>query len=222
MITTGNQFSLRSGGMFKHFQMIFLLVMGLTLFSAVGCGTRSTLRGSITGTVIDSQTGIGVAGASVMTSPSTGTVLTDINGNFTIPDIQPGVFTVTAHATDYNSNSVTVTIDSGLTATTHIVLVSMGGSFARNILPIFSVNCAIAGCHNDSTAASGLRLNSYVNVMRGSRYGAVIFPYDAQTSRLVRRIKGIETPRMPKNRPSLATSDQGLISNWINGGARNN
>jgi hypothetical protein len=58
--------------------------------------------------------------------------------------------------------------------------------------------------------------------MKGSKYGAVVYPYDAQASKLVKRIKGIETPRMPKDRPSLSTSDQGLISNWINGGARNN
>ncbi|RCK80211.1 MAG: hypothetical protein OZSIB_3393 [Candidatus Ozemobacter sibiricus] len=208
--------------MLSRYHILISLVLGLSLLTAVGCGTRTTLRGSIVGTVVDSQTGIGVAGASVMTSPSTSTVLTDVNGNFTIGDVQPGVYTVTAHANDYNSNSVTVTIDSGLTATTNLVLVSMGGSFARNILPIFMVNCSIVGCHDDGTAAGGLRLNSYANVMKGSRYGAVIYPYDAQTSKLVRRIKGIETPRMPKNRPALSTSDQGLIANWINGGARNN
>lgn len=208
--------------MFKRFQISMVLALGLALLGAVGCGTRTTLRGSITGTVVDSQTGIGVAGASVLTSPSTATVLTDINGNFTIPDVQPGVYTVTANATDYNSNSLTVSVDSGVTATTHVTIVSMGGSFSRNILPIFMVNCSIVGCHDDGTAAAGLRLNSYTNVMKGSRYGAVVYPYDAQTSKVVRRIKGIETPRMPKNRPSLSTSDQGLIMNWINGGARNN
>lgn len=208
--------------MIKPFQISLMLAVALALISVAGCGTRTTLRGSITGTVVDSQTGIGVAGASVLTSPSTSTVLTDINGNFTIADVQPGVYTVTANAADYNSNSLTVNVDNGVTATTHLTLVSMGGSFSRNILPIFMVNCSLVGCHDDGTAASGLRLNSYTNVMKGSRYGAVIYPYDAQTSKVVRRIKGIETPRMPKNRPSLSTSDQGLIMNWVNGGARNN
>ncbi len=208
--------------MVKRFQFLFALVLGMALLTAVGCGTKSTLRGTIVGTVVDSQTGIGVAGATVMTSPSTNTVTTDINGNFTLADIEPGVYTVTSHATDYNSNSLTVSVDSGVSATTHIVLVSMGGSFSRNILPIMNVNCAIVGCHNDSSAAAGLRLNSYNNVMKGSKYGAVVYPYDAQGSKVVKRIKGTETPRMPKNRPALSTSDQGLISNWINGGARNN
>jgi len=208
--------------MSHHLRITIGVVLALILVSAVGCGTSSTLRGSIVGTIVDSQTGIGIAGASVLTSPSSQTVLTDVNGNFSIADVQPGVYTVTANAQDYNSNSVTVTIDSGMTATTNLVLVSMGGSFARNVLPIFMVNCAIVGCHDDSTAGAGLRLNSYSNVMKGSRYGAVIYPYDAQNSKAVRRIKGIDTPRMPKNRPALSTADQGLITNWVNGGARNN
>ncbi|MFZ5952192.1 MAG: carboxypeptidase regulatory-like domain-containing protein, partial [Candidatus Rifleibacteriota bacterium] len=100
------------------------LILSLSLLTAVGCGTSSTLRGTIVGTVVDSQTGIGVAGATVMTSPTTGSVMTDINGGFSLPDIEPGVYTVTAHATDFNSNSLTVSVDSGLSATTHIVLVS--------------------------------------------------------------------------------------------------
>jgi len=208
--------------MVKNFQVLLALVLSLSLLTAVGCGTKSTLRGTLVGTVVDSQTGIGIAGATVVTSPSTTSAITDINGSFTIADVDPGVYTVTAHASDFNSNSLTVSIDSGLSATTHIVLVSMGGSFSRNILPILNVNCAIVGCHNDSTAQAGLRLNSYSNLMRGSKSGAVVLPYDAQTSKLVRRIKGIETPRTPKDRPSLSTSDQGLITNWINGGARNN
>ncbi len=208
--------------MFNKYPRATVAVMVLILLTAVGCGTRTTLRGSIVGVVVDSQTGIGISGASVLTSPSTTTVLTDINGNFTVGDVQPGVYTVTVSAPDYNSNSVSVNIDSGLTATTQIVLISQGGSFSRNILPILLVNCSIVGCHDDSSAAAGLRTNNYSNVMKGSRYGAVIYPYDAQNSKLVKRIKGIETPRMPKNRPALSTSDQGLITNWINGGARNN
>ena len=208
--------------MVNRYPLFVGLVLVIILLSAVGCGTRTTLRGSILGTVVDSQTGIGVSGASIMTSPSTSTVLTDVNGTFSLPDVQPGVYTVTASAQDYNSNSVTVTIDSGLTGQTQLTLISQGGSFARNILPIFLVNCSIVGCHDDSTAVSTLRLNSYTNVMKGSKYGAVVFPYDAEASRLMRRIRGTETPRMPKNRAALSTHDQGLIANWINGGARNN
>lgn len=208
--------------MVKKFQIMLTLVLSVMLLTLVGCGTKSTLRGSIVGTIIDSQTGIGIPGATVVTSPSTGSVITDINGAFSINDVNAGVYTVTAHASDFNSNSVTCSVDSGLSVTTNIVLVSTGGSFSRNILPIFTVNCAISGCHNDSAAAGRLRLNSYSAVMTGGKSGAVIYPGDSSTSRLVKRIKGTETPRMPLDRASLSTADQGLISNWIAGRALNN
>ncbi|MFA5597034.1 MAG: carboxypeptidase regulatory-like domain-containing protein [Pusillimonas sp.] len=177
--------------------------------------------GSIVGTIVDSNTGLGIAGATVMTSPSTGTFITDINGAFVINEIDPATYTVTAYANDYHSNSVSCSVESGLSVTTNIELVSTGGSFSRNVLPIFSVNCAIAGCHNDEAAAGKLRLNSYSAVMTGGKSGAVIYPFDSRTSRLVKRIKGIETPRMPLDREPLAPADQGLMVNWIAGGARN-
>ncbi len=208
--------------MFKRFHILMALILSISLLSIVGCGTKSSLRGSIVGTIVDSQTGVGISGATVVTSPSTSSVITDINGRFTIPDVESGVYTLTAHASDYNSNSVTVSVEGGTSVTTNVVLVSTGGSFSRNILPIFTVNCAIAGCHNDNSAAASLRLNSYSNVLKGSKAGAVIYPYDASTSKLIKRIKGTETPRMPKDRASLSTSDQSLIANWINGGSRNN
>lgn len=178
--------------------------------------------GSIVGIVIDSQTGIGVSGVTVNTSPSTGSVITDINGAFSINDVNVGEYTVAAHASDYNSNSVTCNVDSSLTTTTNIVLVSSGGSFSRNILPIFSVNCAISGCHNDDTAAGQLRLNNYAAVMAGSKSGAVIYPGDSSGSKLMKQIKGIVTPKMPLNSASLSISDQGKIANWIAGRALNN
>ncbi len=208
--------------MVKKFQVTLALMLSVALLTLVGCGTKSSLRGSIVGYVLDSQTGIGISGATVTTSPSTSSVITDINGAFSINDINAGVYTVTANASDYNGNSVTCSVDSGTSATTNLVLVSTGGSFSRNILPIFSVNCAISGCHDDSSAAGGLRLNSYDTVMRGGRNGSVIHPYDASTSTLVKRLKGTETPRMPMDRATLSTNDQGLIQNWVNGGARNN
>ncbi len=208
--------------MFKKFQVLMALVLSLSLLTAVGCGTKSSLRGSIVGTVVDSQTGIGISGATVVTSPSTSSVITDINGCFTISDVEAGVYTLTAHASDFNSNSLTVSVDSGTSATTNVVLVSTGGSFSRNVLPVFTVNCAISGCHDDNSAAASLRLNSYQNVLKGSKSGAVIYPYDSSTSKLIKRIKGTETPRMPKDRSTLSTSDQSLLANWISGGARNN
>ena len=106
--------------MFKRFHLLMALILGVSLITAVGCGTKSSLRGSIVGTIVDSQTGIGIAGATVLTSPSTTTVITDINGGFSIPDVESGVYTLTAHASDYNSNSITVSVEEPLSTLTVI------------------------------------------------------------------------------------------------------
>ncbi|NLM16208.1 MAG: hypothetical protein GX221_00620 [Candidatus Riflebacteria bacterium] len=203
----------------SYFLFMFL---SAALLMTLGCGTKKVLRGTLQGTVVDSQTGIGIAGATVTTTPATQTVTADINGRFTIYDVEPGVYTVLAYANDFNSNSYTVSVDGGMTANTNVVLVSTGGSFSRNVLPILSVNCSIIGCHNDASNASGLRLNSYENIMKGGRQGGVVYPYNASRSPLIQRIKGTVTPRMPHNRAALSTADQALLINWIEGGARDN
>ena len=92
--------------MVKKFQVTLALMLSVALLTLVGCGTKSSLRGSIVGYVLDSQTGIGISGATVTTSPSTSSVITDINGAFSINDINAGVYTVTANASDYNGKSV--------------------------------------------------------------------------------------------------------------------
>lgn len=178
--------------------------------------------GNITGTVVDSQTGIGIANAIIQTNPSVGTFTTDYSGNFIIDDVKVGTYTITAIADDFNKNSLSIYVKADKTISATVVLVSAGGSFSRNVLPIFKINCAIAGCHDDSSAAASLCLTNYQNIYKGSASGAVINPYDSSTSMIIKRIKGTMTPKMPLYGLSLSVSDQSLIANWISGGAINN
>ncbi|HEY4716914.1 MAG TPA: carboxypeptidase regulatory-like domain-containing protein [bacterium] len=64
-------------------------------------GTPAVDKGSISGTVTDSSSGTGIAGAAVTTGSFAAT--TDSNGNFTVSDLSVGVYKLTASATDYNS-----------------------------------------------------------------------------------------------------------------------
>lgn len=103
-------------------------------------------------------------------------------------------------------------------------------SFANHIQPIFTNNCALGGCHNN-TAQAGL------NLSQGSAYGEIVdvnssqvpslkrvFPGDATISYLVMKIEGNQTVgvRMPKDRSSLSSVSVQNIKNWINRGANNN
>ncbi len=78
--------------------------------------------GTIAGTVTDGGTGQPLAGAAVTTQPATSAVTADAQGNYTIANVAPGAYTVTAAKTGYQSGSVNVTVTAGQTVTADIAL----------------------------------------------------------------------------------------------------
>lgn len=103
-------------------------------------------------------------------------------------------------------------------------------SFSSHIQPIFTSNCALSGCHNN-TAQAGL------NLSQGSAYSNLVnvnstqvpnllrvSPSDATNSYLVMKIEGTQTSgtRMPQGRSPLSSVSIQNIKNWINRGAKNN
>lgn len=99
-------------------------------------------------------------------------------------------------------------------------------SYADDIQPIFSASCGGPGCHI-SSATNGVRLNSYESVIssRGFQYGRLIVsPENASDSPVVDKISpnpdfGV---RMPFGRAPLNAGQIGLITKWIEDGAKNN
>ncbi len=59
--------------------------------------------GNISGTVIDSNNGSPIPAANVSTDPPTSSVTTDVQGNYTIPDVHPGNYTVSASKSGYTT-----------------------------------------------------------------------------------------------------------------------
>jgi len=76
--------------------------------------TEVTLPGSITGSVTDAEDGSPIAGATVC--DGTRTVTTDTWGKYTIADVPPGTYQVTASKSGYESSWSTLTVVSGGTA----------------------------------------------------------------------------------------------------------
>ncbi len=96
-------------------------------------------------------------------------------------------------------------------------------SYSQHIQPLFNVSCAIAGCHDNATAAGGLRLTSWVNTTANPQ---VVFPYEPDNSILVWAVEGntSATPMPPINgnvMPLTRNQIQG-IRTWIAEGAKNN
>jgi hypothetical protein len=103
-------------------------------------------------------------------------------------------------------------------------------SFANDIQPIFTNNCALSGCHN-STAQQGLILSqgqaysNLVNVNSTQEQSRMrVLPGDAANSYLVIKIEGNQTVgvRMPNGRSPLSSVQIQNIKNWIDRGAKNN
>jgi uncharacterized membrane protein len=84
---------------------------------------------------------------------------------------------------------------------------------------IFHARCL--NCHAGIRPAAGLRLKTYANVIAGTKEGPVIVKGNPAESELVKRVKGISSPRMPKDGPPwLSEKEIALIENWIAAGAR--
>ena len=99
-------------------------------------------------------------------------------------------------------------------------------SFKTDVVPVLQANCM--ECHKtggQGQVASGLSMETYESLMKGTKYGPVIKAGDSLSSTLVRLIEGKADPsinmphgdRQPLNEAQIAT-----IKNWIQQGAQNN
>lgn len=69
--------------------------------------------GSVTGKVLDADTYKPVEGVMITTTPPSVSLLSDAEGNFSIPKIPEGEVTVSAKKKEYLSNSISVTVFDG-------------------------------------------------------------------------------------------------------------
>jgi len=99
-------------------------------------------------------------------------------------------------------------------------------SFAKDIRPIIEENCI--KCHAVGGAghtASGLDMQTYDSLMKGTKFGPVIKPGDALSSTLMILIDGRADPsiNMPHGDNEPLSGEQiKLFEQWINQGAKNN
>ncbi len=89
--------------------------------------------------------------------------------------------------------------------------------FVNDIMPIISSNCAMSGCHDNTTHADGVRLVTYNNIMNyvdaGNAAGSELY-------KVIIKTNGDRMPPPPM--PPLTAAQKALIQKWINQGAKNN
>ena len=94
--------------------------------------------------------------------------------------------------------------------------------YAEHVQPLLSASCALSGCHDAATKAAGLSLMSWSDLIKGSRFGEVVIPFQAQHSLLSMLFDGTA---LRKAHPALGgvglSNDQvTFLKRWINGGAK--
>ena len=81
-------------------------------------------NGTITGKVTNISTGAGLSGGTV--SYSGGSAPTDTNGNYTLSNVVPGTYNVTAARTGFLSRTQSVTVTSNTTTTSNFAIATAG------------------------------------------------------------------------------------------------
>ena len=104
------------------------------------------------------------------------------------------------------------------------------GFQSKAVAEIFVNNCATSGCHTGGTPSSGLSINKYSELIKGSsnrsggtvpNYGGdVVIPFRLQESLLYQMLVGNVTPAAPHDVLSLNQADIDSIKNWILNGSK--
>ena len=107
-------------------------------------------------------------------------------------------------------------------------------SFERDVRPILVANCL--KCHDgkgEGSAASGLNLQTYDSLMKGTKFGPVVVPGSAVSSTFYRVLTHEVDPKIrmpPHEKESLAKGRGEMLTDeqikdvelWIDQGAKNN
>ncbi len=98
-------------------------------------------------------------------------------------------------------------------------------SFTKDVHPILSEHCL--ECHTkgkEGHKESGLTMETYAELMTGTKHGPVIEPGSSISSTLMRLIehKADESINMPHDKNQIPADQIAVIKKWIDQGAKNN
>ncbi len=125
------------------------------------------------------------------------------------------------HGANYLTQYMSPGMQRWLDFDSHLASTKDAGSFyARHINPVLDTNCV--SCHGESKSSGGLRLDSYEQLMKGGKDGAVIVAGHPETSLLIERITLPTSHKlfMPaEGRPPLQSEEIAWLKSWITQGA---
>jgi len=122
--------------------------------------TRISENGTIYGKVTDISTGDPIAGATVSVD-TTYSTSTDSSGIYTIDNVSPGDYTVTATATNYYSDSRPAHVESNMTTTVDFALEPVTHTLTVDSSPISGVNFTVDDMVHTTPWSESLMQGSY-------------------------------------------------------------
>lgn len=94
-------------------------------------------------------------------------------------------------------------------------------AFQRDVVPLLERHCFT--CHRGEAPKAGLDLSTHAGILQGGNYaGPSVVPGDPDGSPMVRHIRGIYLPKMPKDAGELAEGELHTLRMWIAAGATPN
>jgi hypothetical protein len=90
--------------------------------------------------------------------------------------------------------------------------------YTTQVHGLFASRCLV--CHSQEKRSGGLSLATYEDVLNGGRSGPAVRPGKSGNSILVQRITGSGATRMPIGGAPLTPAEIGILTTWIDQGAR--
>jgi len=93
--------------------------------------------------------------------------------------------------------------------------------YSNHVQKIFDNNCI--SCHSGKTAESGLRFDSWDELIVGSKYGEVIIPFDSENSLMIEMLTKLTGGSHPAELKMNTLSGDAVkfLARWIDEGAKN-
>ena len=92
-------------------------------------------------------------------------------------------------------------------------------SFSKDLVPLFTTNCALSGCHATGGHAPNLMADKAYNSLIAGNY---INVNDPESSILYERLTGKLSPAMPMGKDTNPSNINALVLAWIKQGAKKN
>ncbi len=105
--------------------LLFLILLFSCSQEENPVGISALGPGKIVGYVTDGETGFAISQALITSQASTSAIITDIDGFYIIENVSPGSYSMSASKNGYQSASISVSVDSSMTAQADFVLLEI-------------------------------------------------------------------------------------------------